>query len=100
MFSKDELQSIDRRYFKVMQAGAFCIVLESRNTGHQWWIGPIGFGDEIQLHHRHKRSYPWHLQKLFGKRHTLPGAIDEIKCHDRYVLNGRKRERNLHRRVR
>lgn len=38
MFTTEELQSIDRKYFTVIVADAFDVTLISNNTRHVWYI--------------------------------------------------------------
>lgn len=38
MFSKQELKSLDRKYFTVIAADEYDVTVMSRNTGHYWYI--------------------------------------------------------------
>ena len=38
MFTTEELQSIDRKYFTVIVADAYDVTLISNNTRHVWYI--------------------------------------------------------------
>lgn len=38
MFSKEELKSLDRKYFAVIAADEYDVTVMSRNTGHYWYI--------------------------------------------------------------
>ena len=38
MFSTEELQSLDRKYFNVIVANDYDVTVMSRNTGHYWYL--------------------------------------------------------------
>ena len=38
MFTTDELKSIDRTYFHIINAACYCVTLQSKNTNHYWHI--------------------------------------------------------------
>ena len=38
MFSKEELRSLDTKYFVVIVADEYDVTVMSRNTGHYWYI--------------------------------------------------------------
>ena len=38
MFSKEELKSLDTKYFAVITADEYDVTVMSRNTGHYWYI--------------------------------------------------------------
>ena len=38
MFSKEELKSLDRKYFAVIAVDEYDVTVMSRNTGHYWYI--------------------------------------------------------------
>ena len=87
MFTKQQIESLDKEYFNILSAFAHIIVLQSRNTGHFWSITGTGYGDEVKIQHKHNKSSPWHDQAFYIKcRHNLEGAIKAIKKHDMYIL--------------
>ena len=89
MFSKQELKSLDRKYFTVIAADEYDVTVMSRNTGHYWYIhNPEypGTGSWI-IFHKHKASHPYHQH---GRADTLRQAVRGIRKHDRWQMNGRK----------
>lgn len=89
MFSRQDIDSIDRTYFDVLYSTNFALTLRSKCTGHQWHlIAREGSGwTSCEVYHRHSEADPWHRQ-WGGKR--LNAAIIAIKDHDRFQLGGRK----------
>ncbi len=89
MFTTEELQSIDRKYFTVIVADAYDVTLISNNTRHVWYIHNVELKDRnlCLVYHKHKISHPYHSHFRCG---TLRRAIRDIKSHDEYQLNGRK----------
>ena len=89
MFSPKEL-NIDSRYFEIIGRSAFCVTIRSRNTGHYWHIVNADGRNyrSCQIYHRHKSQGEYHLH---GHAGTLNKCISDIKSHDIFQLNGRKR---------
>ena len=89
MFTTEELQSIDRKYFTVIVADAFDVTLISNNTWHVWYIHNVELKDRnlCLVYHKNKISHPYHSHSRCG---TLRKAIRDIKSHDEFQLNGRK----------
>lgn len=88
MFSTEELAALDRSYFSVIRADAYDVTIMSKNTGHVWYIHNPEYpepGDCI-IFHKHQTSHPYHRH---GKSRTLRGAVQGIKRHDEFQLNGR-----------
>lgn len=78
--------SIDRDYFEVLDILPDQIVIKSKCTGHTWQI--IFRGERyIDIYHKHndRSSFHWHQSVL-----TFSDAVDEIKGHDEFQLNGRR----------
>ena len=95
MFSKEQVESIDRDYFIIISATSGCIVIQSKNTGHLWAISGAGYGDQVILLHKHKVTDPWHRQMFYIKcRHNLEGAYQAIKSHDEHYLSQSHRRRD------
>lgn len=78
--------SIDRNYFDVLDILSDQVVIKSKCTGHSWWLIFMG-GRYIDIYHKHKDrdKFHWHQSVL-----TFSDAVDEIKGHDEFQLNGRK----------
>lgn len=85
MFSSKEMNSIDRSYFTIRFAGCFCIVLQSKNTGHCWQISHEDYGSfqTCHIYHTHHDGTPMHRH---GHGRNLESCIAKIKCHDTYQL--------------
>jgi hypothetical protein len=91
MFTKKEIQSLDRHYFDVRFAGCHCVVLQSKNTKHIWSIHheEIGKIKHCIIYHKHNYSAPYHIQ---GNARNMGCAISKIKDHDDFQLNVRKKK--------
>ena len=90
MFTKEEIASIDKEYFEIIQANGIAIELMSRNTGHFWRVRSEYDYAAKKYHcvieHRHKRIYPYHYQ---WEAINLSSAMNKIRRHDRFQLTGR-----------
>ncbi len=38
MFSQEELNSVDSRYFNIITVDDYDVTIQSRNTGHYWYL--------------------------------------------------------------
>ena len=85
MFSKEELKSLDRKYFAVIAADEYDVTVMSRNTGHYWYIHNPEYPEtgSCVIFHKHKASHPYHQH---GSADTLRQAVRRIKGHDKYQL--------------
>jgi len=56
MFTTEELQAIDRKYFTVIVADAYDVTLISNNTKHVWYIHNVELKDRnlCLVYHKHK----------------------------------------------
>lgn len=83
MFSKADINNLDRKYFEVLGSSPYAVTLRSICTGHEWHLlyteGP-GW-KSCKIYHRHHHADPWHWH---GSKPTLQIAIEDIKDHDRY----------------
>ena len=80
MFSTEELNSLDRKYFNVIAVNDYDVTIMSRNTGHYWYLHNSEF-------HRHNGNMPYHFQR---HEKNLRTAVRYIRKHDRFQMNGRK----------
>ena len=89
MFTRKEL-NIDSHYFEIIGCTGFCVTIRSRNTGHYWHIVNADGRNyrSCKIYHRHKSQGEYHLH---GHAGTLAKCIADIKSHDIFQLNGRKR---------
>jgi hypothetical protein len=92
MFTAKELNKIDRHYFNVIQAGCYCVTLQSKNTQHYWHITHLEYPafTSCQIEHKHNYSDSYHQH---GHSKTLAQALQSIKAHDAFQLNGRRAHR-------
>ena len=89
MFSHEELQSLDPKYFLIITADEYDVTVMSRNTKHYWYLHCTGYPGDSNciIFHKHKYSHPYHQH---GRGNSLRQAVRSIKSHDRFQLNGRK----------
>ena len=85
MFSKEELKSLDTKYFAVIVADEYDVTVMSRNTGHYWYIHNPEYPGKgsCVIFHKHRASHPYHQH---GRADTLRQAVRRIKGHDKYQL--------------
>ena len=80
MFSKEELKSLDTKYFAVIVADEYDVTVMSRNPEYP------GKGSCV-IFHKHKASHPYHQH---GRADTLRQAVRSIQGHDKWVIEGKK----------
>lgn len=88
MFTTEELQSLDADYFAIIVSDPYDVTIQSRNTGHYWYLHSTGFLTEGSciIFHKHHYQYPYHRH---GRARTLRQAVRSIKSHDSYQINVR-----------
>ena len=88
MFDESSLKKIDSEYFNIILMDDRDITIQSRNTGHYWYLHCTEYPTEQSLiiFHKHffKCPYPQH-----GRANTLNQAVRRIKGHDKYQLEVR-----------
>lgn len=89
MYTQQELDSIDKKYFAVIVADQYDVTLMSLNTRHMWQLHNVELpdGEVTVVFHKHHASDPYHTH---SRSRTLGRAIQDIKSHDKFQLNGRK----------
>ena len=89
MFTQQELDSIDKKYFAVIIADQYDVTLMSKNTHHVWQLHNVELpdGEVTVVFHKHHASDPYHTH---SRSRSLGRAIRDIKSHDQFQLNGRK----------
>lgn len=89
MISKTELKTINIHYFNVMQMGYFSVYLQSKNTKHFWGIHLAEYPTfrNFKVYHKHNSHDQYHRHR---DARSLKAAIEHIKAHDDFQLNGRK----------
>ena len=76
MFNQEHLSQIDKQY----------LTIQSRNTGHYWYLHCAGYPTEeaLVIFHKHRFSHPYHQH---GRANTLRQAIRSIQGHDKWLLS-------------
>ena len=89
MFDEKQLRELDRGYFNIIMADDRDVTIQSRNTGHYWYLHCTEYPQvgACVIFHKHKYSHPYHLH---GQANSLQQAIRMIRKHDAYQLNGRR----------
>ena len=89
MFDEISLKKIDAKYFNIVLLDNKDITLQSRNTGHYWYLHCAEYPEEQSLiiFHKHFFKCPYHQH---GKANTLNQAVRSIKEHDKLQLEVRK----------
>ena len=89
MFDEESLKKIDSKYFNIILADDRDVTIQSRNTGHYWYLHCAGYPTEQALVsvHKHRFQHPYHQH---GRVNTLRQAIKSIQGHDKFLMNGRK----------
>ena len=77
MFTTEELQAIDRKYFTVIVADAYEVTFISNNTRHVWYIHNVELKDRnlCLVYHKHHINHPYHSHSRCG---TLRRAIRDM----------------------
>lgn len=89
MITKKELKSIDPRYFNIISTNCFAIYVQSKNTKHFWGIQLEEYPTfrHFKIYHKHNSYDQYHRHR---DARNLNAAIQHIKDHDAFQLNGRK----------
>lgn len=89
MFDTKDLEAISRDYFNVICTSEFDVSVQSKNTGHFWYLHNITQPNvnACVIFHKHKFTQPYHLH---GRAKTLRQALRSIKRHDAWQMGGRK----------
>ena len=89
MFDESSLKKIDSGYFNIILMNDRDITIQSRNTGHYWYLHCTEYPTEQSLiiFHKHFFKCPYHQH---GRANTLNQAVRSIKGHDKYQLEVRK----------
>ena len=88
MITQSEIKSIDT-YFEVLHASCYALYIRSCNTGHYWGILLQQHSNyrHYLIYHKHKSHYEYHRH---ADAKNINVAIQRIKQHDEFQLNGRK----------
>ena len=87
MFTGEEHQSIDRRYFRILEREEDIIVLKSINTGHCWHLyKPYNDRSDVIIFHRHENQTEYHRHDSVA---SLKEALQQIMSHDQFQIEVR-----------
>lgn len=88
MFQTSEIQKLDASYFNIVLTGDYDVTIQSKNTGHYWYLHNTEYPVEESciIFYKHKASHPYHR---YGKSENLRQAIRSIKGYDVFQMNGR-----------
>ncbi len=92
MFTRADVEKIDKAYFQIISTSSYHIILKSKNTGHSWDIQCkelFSGRQSLVIHHKHVDSDPFHDQLHLHPR-TVIDAQRLIKEHDLFQMRGRK----------
>ena len=89
MFNQEHLDKIDRRYYKVIMSDDTDVTIQTRNTGHYWYLHYAGYPTEeaLVIFHKHKYQHPYHQH---GRARTMRQAMKSIQGHDKWQMSRRK----------
>lgn len=89
MFHERDMGVLDKSYFNIVLTGEYDVTVQSKNTGHFWYIHNLEFPEEDAciIFHKHRASHPYHRH---GKAKNLRQAVRKIKRHDVFQMNGRR----------
>ena len=80
----------NQTYTCVVRYADYDVTIQSRNTGHYWYLHSTDVPGDTAciIFHKHRYSHPYHQH---GRGNSLRQAIRSIQSHDRWQMNGRKR---------
>lgn len=89
MFQASDMQMLDKSYFNIILRGDYDVTIQSKNTGHFWYIHNPEYPEEdaCVIFHKHRASHPYHQH---GKTGNLRQAVRKIKGHDVFQMNGKR----------
>lgn len=89
MFDEKQISALDPNYFNIILKDDYDVTIQSKCTGHVWYIHCCEYPNPAScvVFHKHKMSHPYHQH---SRASSLRRAVKDIKAHDIYQLNGRK----------
>ena len=89
MFDGKQLSNLDSMYFNIITMDDKDVTIQSRNTGHYWYLHCAGYPTEgaCIIFHKHRYSHPYHQH---GRARTLCQAVKSIKVHDTWQMRGQR----------
>ena len=77
MFNQEHLSQIDKQYFNVIMLDGKDVTIQSRNTGHYWYLHYTEYpqDESLVLFHKHIFHHPYNQH---GRANTLIQAVKSI----------------------
>lgn len=90
MFTPKECRLLSAPYFRLIRQTDAFYEIQSKNTGHFWIIKKPQTAQQnpIIIYHKHTRETPYYHKH--GKAWNVQSALQQIKSHDVYQMNGRQ----------
>lgn len=78
MFDEKQLAQLDPVYFNIITLDDRDVTIQSRNTGHYWYLHCTEYPTEgaCIIFHKHRFSHPYHQH---GRANTLRQAVKSIQ---------------------
>lgn len=94
MFDTKDLDVISQEYFNIICISEYDITVQSKNTGHYWYLHNVTQpnANACVIFHKHRYFHPYHLH---GKSKTLRQAIRNIQNHDKWQLQREYKRKTL-----
>lgn len=85
MFKSEQLKQMDSSYFNIILTDNKDITIQSKNTGHYWYLHCTEYPAEEScvIFHKHKYCHPYHQH---GRARTLRQAVRSIYKHDSWQM--------------
>lgn len=85
MFNTEELRQLDAEYFNIIVSDEKDVTIQSKNTGHYWYLHCTEYPAEEScvIFHKHRCSHPYHQH---GRANTLRQAVRSICKHDKWKM--------------
>lgn len=74
VFTTEELQAIDAKYFRMIVLDPYDLTIQSKCTGHYWYLHSTGYPSDGSciIFHKHRYQHPYHQH---GRARTLRQAM-------------------------
>ena len=91
MIDNNDIASIDTGYFDIKEKRTYSLVLQSRNTGHYWYLLEQAYNGNqtFLIYHKHNIEDAYHPQK---SRPSISACCECIKEHDALHLERVKKK--------
>lgn len=91
MIDSNDIAAIDTDYFEIKEIKDYSLVLQSKNTGHFWYLLEQDYNGNrsFLIHHRHNTTKAYHPQK---SKPYIYACCEYIKDHDTFHLEREKKK--------